>query len=130
MTTILLVEDIPDTVELVRRALTAHGYDLLHAPDAETGLQMALEHHPALILLDLGLPDYDGQTLAGWLRAEPALQGIPIVAFTAWPQETARRMVESYGCNGYIPKPIVRVKEFIELIETFLTETSQGGDAH
>ncbi|MCS6992558.1 MAG: response regulator [Anaerolineales bacterium] len=130
MTTILLVEDIPDTVELVRRALTAHGYDLLHAPDAETGLQMALEHHPALILLDLGLPDYDGQTLAGWLRAEPALQGIPIVAFTAWPQETARRMVESYGCNGYIPKPIVRVKEFIELIETFLTETSRGGDAH
>lgn len=71
MTLILLVEDIPDTVELVRRALTAHGYDLIHASDAETGLQLAVEHRPALILLDLGLPDYDGQTLAGWLRAEP-----------------------------------------------------------
>lgn len=129
MTLILLVEDIPDTVELVRRALTSHGYDLVHASDAETGLQLALEHRPALILLDLGLPDYDGQTLAGWLRAEPSLSNTPILAFTAWPQETARRMVESYGCNGYIPKPIVRVKEFIEQIERFLPKNRQGGDA-
>ncbi|PWH12028.1 MAG: response regulator [Anaerolineae bacterium] len=130
MKKILLVEDIPDTVELVRRALEANNYAMIHAPDAETGLQKALEHHPALILLDLGLPDYDGQTLAGWLRAEPSLQHIPIIAFTAWPQETARAMVTSYGCDGYIPKPIVRVKEFIEQIGAFLAQTSQGGNAH
>lgn len=120
MLKILLIEDMPDTVELTRRALSTYPYEIFHAPDAETGLQMALEHRPNLILLDLGLPDYDGQTLAGWLRAEPTLAGIPIIAFTAWPQETARKMVESYGCNGYIQKPIQKVKDFVDQIESFL----------
>ena len=57
--------------------------------------QLALAHIPDLILLDLGLPDYDGQTLAGWLRAKSVLDATPIVAVTAWPQETAKAMVES-----------------------------------
>jgi len=120
MIKILLVEDMPDTAELVRRALSPQRYEVVHAPDAETGLQLALEQRPSLILLDLGLPDYDGQTLAGWLRAEPALKETPIIAFTAWPQETARKMVESYGCNGYIQKPILKVKDFVDQIESFL----------
>ncbi len=120
MIKILLVEDMPDTAELVRRALSPQRYEVVHAPDAETGLQLALEQRPSLILLDLGLPDYDGQTLAGWLRAEPALKETPIIAFTAWPQETARKMVESYGCNGYIQKPISRIKDFVAQIESFL----------
>ncbi len=120
MVKILLIEDIPDTVNLVRRALSSVGYELFHAADAETGLQVALEQHPDLILLDLGLPDYDGQTLAGWLRAEPALEKTPIIAFTAWPQETAHQMVASYGCNGYIAKPITSVKAFIDQINAYL----------
>ncbi len=120
MTKILLIEDVLDTVDLVRRALTPSGYEVLHAPDAETGLQMALAQLPDLILLDLGLPDYDGQTLAGWLRDETALNATPIIAFTAWPQETARQMIESYGCNGYIGKPIVKVAEFAAQVKSFL----------
>jgi two-component system cell cycle response regulator DivK len=120
MTKILLIEDMPDTVELVRRALTSNGYDLIYAPDAETGLKMALAEHPDLILLDLGLPDYDGQTLAGWLRNEASLAATPIIAFTAWPQETARQMVESYGCNGYIAKPIVKISEFVAQVKSYL----------
>jgi two-component system cell cycle response regulator DivK len=122
MTKILLIEDILDNVELVRRALTLSGYnyEVIHAPDAESGLQMALAHLPDLILLDLGLPDYDGQTLAGWLRNEPTLDATPIVAFTAWPPETARQMVESYGCNGYISKPITKVAEFVAQVASYL----------
>lgn len=121
MTKILLIEDMPDNVELVRRALTSRGHEIVHAPDAETGLALALEQLPDLILLDLGLPDYDGQTLAGWLRAEPVLNATPIIAFTAWPQETARQMVDSYGCNGYISKPIEKISDFIAKVESFLT---------
>lgn len=120
MIKILLIEDMSDTVELVRRALSACGYEVIHAPNAETGLAMALSQLPDLILLDLGLPDYDGQTLAGWLRAESVLDATPIIAFTAWPQETAKQMVDSYGCNGYISKPIVKISEFIAQIESFL----------
>src|SRR5574339_427076 len=102
MTKILIIEDIPDNAELVRRIMSARGYEVLHALDAESGLEMAIAARPNLILLDLGLPDHDGLTLAGWLRAEPSLSGVPIVACTAWPPETARQMAENYGCNGYI----------------------------
>ena len=120
MTKILVIEDILDNAELVRRALAPQNYEIIHASDAETGLQMALEETPDLILLDLGLPDYDGQTLAGWLRSEAKLNDTPIIAFTAWPQETARKMVESYGCNGYISKPITSIKTFADQIASYL----------
>lgn len=120
MKKILMVEDIPDNAELARRMLVTAGYEVFHAPDAETGLQMALEVHPDLILLDLGLPDYDGQTLAGWLRAAPETAQTPMVAFTAWPEETARKMVESYGFDGYIGKPLVKVNHFIAQIASFI----------
>jgi len=120
MTKILLVEDIMDNAELVRKALSARDYQVVHALDAESGLRMALEHVPDLILLDLGLPDYDGQTLAGWLRAEPVLDSTPIVAVTAWPEETAKKMVESYGFDGYICKPILKVGEFLAKIDSYL----------
>ena len=120
MTKILIVEDIPDNAELVRRILSARGYEVFHAADAETGLQMALDQVPELILLDLGLPDHDGLTLAGWIRAEPSLNSIPLIAYTAWPADTAREMAKTYGCNGYIGKPIGSVKEFAEKVESFL----------
>jgi two-component system cell cycle response regulator DivK len=125
MTKILIVEDEPDVAELVRRVLTAHGYEVFHAPMAEQGLDLARATHPDLIILDLGLPDYDGQTLAGWLRDEPGLERTPIVAFTAWPQETVREMTESYGCAGYISKPIVSIQEFANQIESFLLSTER-----
>ncbi len=120
MTKILLVEDILDNAALVRKALSGRNYEIVHALDAETGLQLALAHIPDLILLDLGLPDYDGQTLAGWLRAEPALTSTPIIAVTAWPEETAKKMVESYGFDGYICKPIIKVGEFAAKIDSYL----------
>jgi CheY-like chemotaxis protein len=109
MTKILIVEDMADNAELTRRILTSRGYDTIHAWDAETGLQMALDQLPDLILLDLGLPDYDGLTLASWLRA-----------FTAWPPETAKQMAESYGCDGYIGKPVGGVNDFAEQVKSFL----------
>ena len=120
MTKILLIEDVADTVELVRRILTSRGYEFLHAPDAETGLRSALEFMPDLILLDLGLPDYDGQTLAGWIHNENILLSTPLIAFTAWPEETAREMVNSYGFTGYISKPIVNINAFVERVVSFI----------
>jgi two-component system cell cycle response regulator DivK len=119
MKKILVIEDIPDNAELTRKMLVSAGYEVIHAADAETGLEMALNQNPDLILLDLGLPDYDGQTLAGWLRASSETAQTPIVAFTAWPEETARQMAESYGCNGYIAKPVIKVNDFISRIASF-----------
>lgn len=119
MPTILVIEDHPDNALLVERILVVHGYQVVWAADAETGLQKATEVKPDLILLDLGLPDADGQTLAGWLRRIPELAKTPIVACTAWPEETARAMVDAYGCNGYIRKPI-NMRAFPDQIASYL----------
>lgn len=121
MKKILLIEDVDDTVQLVRRIVTSRGFEFIYAPDAETGLQTALAHVPDLILLDLGLPDYDGQTLAGWIHEEDALRSIPLIAFTAWPEETARQMVSSYGFDGYIRKPIEDINDFVGQVASFLS---------
>ena len=91
MNTILLIEDNADNARLVMRILKPHGYRLLHAFDGESGLQMAIEERPDLILVDLGLPD---------------LARVPLVAVTAWPPDTAEQMIKAYGCDGYISKPI------------------------
>ena len=122
MTRILIVEDVFDNFELARRILSSHGYEIIHAETAESGFELAFQHLQDLILLDLGLPDHDGLTLAGWLRADPSFKTLPIIAFTAWPLETARQMAESYGCNGFVAKPIVKVKEFLAQIDSFLAK--------
>lgn len=121
MPQILIVEDNLDNYELARRVLAARGFRVRHAPDADTALQLAVDDQPDLILLDLGLPDADGQTLATWMRRIPTLAHTPIIACTAWPEETARKMVEAYGCDGYIRKPI-NVARFADQVTGYLRE--------
>jgi two-component system cell cycle response regulator DivK len=117
MPKILLIEDIADNASLVKRVLGSQGYDVSWAQTAEEGLDKAEQNPPELILLDLGLPDIDGQTLVGYLRQVPGLEEVPIIVVTAWPEETARMMVNAYGCNGFISKPI-DVQAFIKIVNS------------
>lgn len=116
---ILVIDDNAEHRELVWRTLTARGYCVFLAADAETGLQLAIEQQPDLLVVDLGLPDVDGQTLIGHLKHMAAFVDTPIIACTAWPEETARSMVEVYGCDGYISKPI-RTADFADRIASYL----------
>lgn len=118
MPKILLIEDIADNASLVKRVLGSQGYEVSWAQTAEDGLDKAEQNPPDLILLDLGLPDIDGQTLVGYLRMIPSLAEVPIIVVTAWPEETARMMVQAYNCNGYISKPI-DVRAFIQLVNSY-----------
>jgi DNA-binding response OmpR family regulator len=68
MRTVLIIEDNPKNARLMRRILEARDWHVLHAEDGESGLQMALAERPDVILLDLGLPDVDGQSVAGMLK--------------------------------------------------------------
>ncbi|MEW5957816.1 MAG: response regulator [Chloroflexota bacterium] len=116
---ILVIEDNQQNALLMRRVLEARRHQVIHASDGETGLKIAVEEVPDLILVDLGLPDIDGQTLVTFIRRIPELANIPIVAVTAWPEETARAMAEAYGCDGFISKPI-NTRAFPDQIAVYL----------
>jgi len=115
---ILLIEDMDDNATLVLKVLEARGYEVLWANTGEKGLAMAAEHLPGLILLDLGLPDVDGQTLVRFFRNMPEIADVPIVVVTAWPEETARAMTEAYGCDAIITKP-VDIKLLTETVKKY-----------
>jgi len=119
MKTILQIEDNYANKRLVERVLEPHGYRLLHAPDGRSGIDTALQYQPDLILLDMGLPDMDGQTLVAILRDSVELKRTPIIALTAWPESIAVQMAANYGCDGCIAKPI-NVAEFPAQVAAFL----------
>lgn len=120
MTTILQIEDTPANQILVERVLEPHGYTLLHAADGTNGLAMARSTSPDLILVDMGLPDIDGQTIVTMMKQDKALANVPIIAITAWPPDVAQQMADRYGFDGLITKPI-DVKSFPDQIAQFLS---------
>lgn len=123
MAKILYIEDIQDNITLVEKIVTSRGHEFLSAHNAEAGLDMAVRLKPDLILLDLGLPDADGQTLSVWLRSDPALTTIPIIVLTAWPEDVARQTVEAYNLNGYLCKPFP-LPSLVKMIDSALGTNS------
>ena len=121
MTKILVMEDDAYQSRLIKRVLEHGGYEVLVAEDGQTGLQMAMLQKPDLILLDMGLPDLDGQTVAGLLKASTFVRDIPVIAVTAWPQDVAAEMAAKYGCDGYFSKPI-SARTFAEDVSKFLAQ--------
>ena len=119
MAKILYIEDIQDNITLVEKIVTSRGHEFLSAQNAELGLDLAVKTKPDLILLDLGLPDADGQTLSVWLRSDSALTEIPIIVLTAWPEEVARQTVDAYDLNGYLCKPFP-MPSLIKMIDSVL----------
>lgn len=105
MAKILYIEDIQDNITLVEKIVKSRGHEFLYAWNAEEGLALAFTSKPDLILLDLGLPDADGQTLSIWLKEDPSLSSTPIIVLTAWPEEVVRQTVSAYNLNGYLCKP-------------------------
>ena len=123
MAKILYIEDIQDNITLVERIVTARGHEFMSADNAEKGLEMAFDIKPDLILLDLGLPDADGQTLSVWLRNDPTLELIPIIVLTAWPEEVVRHTVEAYNLDGYLCKPFT-LAQLVQTIDNVLNKKS------
>lgn len=123
MKRILLIEDSLENTILVERVLEASGYQLLHAANGETGIQVAVEETPDLVLIDIGLPDIDGHTVLTLLRQVNELEGVPLVAITAWPADIAQQMCDRYGYDGVINKPI-SVRAFPGQIAAFFDPDS------
>ncbi|MFT5194195.1 MAG: CheY-like chemotaxis protein [Cellvibrionaceae bacterium] len=122
MKKVLYVEDNRANRILIGRLLDSR-YDLTFAEDGETGLRLAGEIKPDLILMDIGLPDFDGQTVGAMIRQIPELKDVRIVALTAWPEAAVSELVSRYNFNGSISKPI-DVSTFPSLIESYLKDIS------
>lgn len=116
---ILVIEDQPLNLELVRDLLEMGGYAVLQATNAEEGLALARTAQPDLILMDVGLPDLDGLTATRQLKEDPATQRIPVVALTAHAMKGDREKAQEAGCAGYLTKPL-DTRTFLQQVSDYL----------
>lgn len=116
---ILVIEDNALNLKLVRSLLMLEDYEVVEADNAETGIQLAKEEHPDLILMDIQLPGMDGLSATRQLKADPDVNGIPVVALTAYAMLGDEQKAFEAGCAGYISKPL-DTKEFPQLIARYL----------
>ena len=119
---ILYIEDNPDNMMLVKRALESRGYTLLEAMDGLTGVRMAENQEVDLILLDINLPDIDGYEVARRIRSSEnkiALAYLPIIAVTANALKGDAEKAVAAGCDVYMSKPI-NIRELWARVEAFV----------
>jgi CheY-like chemotaxis protein len=116
--TILVVEDNELNMKLVRSVLQLENYKVLEAENAEKGIQLARDHHPDLILMDIQLPGMDGLKAAELISADEDLKDISIVALTSYAMEGDKEKALAAGCAGYISKPI-ETRSFLKTIAEY-----------
>lgn len=117
--TILIIEDNELNMKLVRSMLQLGHYKVLEAGDAESGIQLAREHLPDLILMDIQLPGMDGLQATRIIRKDTILTDIPVVALTSYAMEGDEQKATSAGCTGYIAKPI-DTRNFLDILAGYL----------
>jgi CheY-like chemotaxis protein len=109
---ILIIEDNPKNRKLIRRLLEIHRFKIVEAEDAETGIQLAGECLPDLILMDIQLPRMDGLEATRLIKQDPRTAGINIIALTSYAMQGDAEKARTAGCDGYITKPI-NTREFV-----------------
>ncbi len=122
---ILVIEDNDLNRKLVRALLQKSAYNILEAVDAESGILLAREHRPGLVLMDIQLPGMDGLSATRIIKQDPGLREIPVVALTAHAMEGDREKAMEAGCAGYISKPF-RIKDFLDAIQKFFPDGHEG----
>jgi two-component system, cell cycle response regulator DivK len=112
---VLVVEDNDKNMKLFRDVLVATGYRTLEATTGREAIDLASEHMPDLVLMDIQLPDLDGMQALQRLRADARTAPIPVVALTAQAMQGDRERFLSAGFDGYVSKP-VNVHDLIETV--------------
>ena len=122
MSIILIVEDNPRNMKLVRDVLQVKGHTTLEATTAEDGIVIAKEKLPDLVLMDIQLPGMNGIQALRELRAHAATAKIPVIAVTASVMQQDRTMITEAGFDGYIGKPI----NLAEFLQTVAAQLARG----
>jgi two-component system, cell cycle response regulator DivK len=115
---VLVVEDNEKSMKLFRDVLQATGYRTLEATCGERAVELATEHTPDLVLMDIQLPDLDGSQALSRLRADERTASIPVLALTAQAMYGDRERFLALGFDGYIAKP-VNVVELLGIVSQY-----------
>jgi len=126
MPKILLVEDNEFNRDMLSRRLQRKGFEVIIAEDGESGIRLAQESRPDLILMDMDLPVLDGWEATRRLKADPAMSSIPVLALTAHAMKSDHDRAMACGCDDFATKPI----EFTVLLDKIMRALSAGSSPH
>src|SRR6476660_2690926 len=118
--TVLVVEDNELNMNLFHDLLEASGYNIVQTRNGLEAIDLARNHHPDLILMDIQLPEVSGLEVTKWIKEDDDLRSIPIIAVTAFAMKGDEEKIREGGCEAYIAKPI-SVANFLQTVERFLT---------
>ena len=125
--TLLVIEDNKQNMKLVRDLLQIGQYQVFEATDAESGIQLAREHQPDAILMDLKLPGMDGLSATRVIRSDAELKDTAIAALTAHVMQGIEEKARRAGCDEFIAKPI-DTRSFLDTIARLLKKSRQPAD--
>ena len=115
---VLVVEDNARNMKLFRDVLKASGYRTLEATPGARAVELVIEHAPALVLMDIQLPDIDGLEALDRLRADERTASVPVLALTAQAMEGDRERFLAAGFDGYLSKP-VNIADFVATVKRY-----------
>jgi two-component system cell cycle response regulator DivK len=116
---VLIVEDNELNMKLFDDLLGAHGYDTIKTRDGLKVLELAREHRPDLIVMDIQLPEVSGLEVTQWLKKDNDLKSIPVIAVTAFAMKGDEEKIRQGGCEDYVSKPI-SIIDFMKVIQKHL----------
>ena len=119
--TVLIVEDNELNMKLFHDLLEAHGYSTLQTRTGIEALELARQHHPDLILMDIQLPEVSGLEVTKWIKEDEDLAKIPVIAVTVFAMKGDEQKIREGGCEAYISKPI-SVASFMSTINGFFED--------
>jgi two-component system, cell cycle response regulator DivK len=117
--TVLIVEDNELNMKLFNDLLEAHGYNTIQTRNGVEAVELARQHRPDLILMDIQLPEVSGLQVTEWIKDDEELAHIPIIAVTAFAMKGDEERIRKGGCEAYLSKPI-QVTKFLETVQNYI----------
>jgi CheY-like chemotaxis protein len=117
--TVLVVEDNPANLTLLRDVLSYHGYEVIEAGNGREGIDMAFKRMPDVILMDIQMPVMNGYAAIAILKKDPRTRAIKIIAVTSFAMAGDRQRILESGADGYISKPI-DIKELPKVLANYI----------
>jgi CheY-like chemotaxis protein len=118
---ILVADDDPDILSIVSMSLETQGYTVHKATNGREAVDLARQHHPDLILMDMMMPVVSGYEAVGELKADASTRDIIIVGLSAKAMATDMERATDAGIDGYITKPF-RIAQVLSVVESYLTK--------